>query len=49
MLRGKSGTKMWATAAIFKKTAQRKQSPIGRKFAKSGHPDSVVTFSTAIE
>jgi hypothetical protein len=30
--------KMWATFAIFKKTTQTKQSPIGRKFDQSGHP-----------
>jgi hypothetical protein len=27
-----------AASEIFKKTSQSKQSPIGRKFAKSGHP-----------
>jgi hypothetical protein len=38
--RGKSGTKIWATSVIFKKkTAQRQQSPNGRKFAQSGHSD----------
>jgi hypothetical protein len=39
---------MWATYVIFQKTAQRKQSPIGRKFAQSGHPDynaPITTFS----
>jgi hypothetical protein len=30
---------MWATSVIFKKIAQSEQSPIGRKFAQSGHPD----------
>jgi hypothetical protein len=34
------GKKMWA-AYVYnsQKTAQSKQSPIGRKFAKSGHPE----------
>jgi hypothetical protein len=31
---------MWATSAI-KKTKQSKQSPIGRKFAQSGHSGQV--------
>jgi hypothetical protein len=30
---------MWPTPAI-KKTAQSKQSPIGRKFAQSGHREN---------
>jgi hypothetical protein len=29
---------MWYNSAIFKKTAQSKQSPNGQKFAQSGHP-----------
>jgi hypothetical protein len=29
---------MWATPAIFEKTIQSEQSPIGQKFAESGHP-----------
>jgi hypothetical protein len=29
---------MWAISVIFKNNAPWKQSPIGRKFAKSGHP-----------
>jgi hypothetical protein len=28
----------WASSVIFKKTAQRQQSPNGRKFAQSGDP-----------
>jgi hypothetical protein len=34
---GKSSTKMWATSA------RSKQSPIGRKFAQSGHPVDELT------
>jgi hypothetical protein len=30
--------KMCDTSAIFKNAAQSKQSPVGRKFAQSGHP-----------
>jgi hypothetical protein len=30
--------KMWAISVIFKITVLSKQSPIGRKFAQSGHP-----------
>jgi hypothetical protein len=30
---------MWATSVILK-SAQSKQSPIGRKYAQSGHPGS---------
>jgi hypothetical protein len=29
---------MCATVVVFQKTAQSKQSPVGRKFAQSGHP-----------
>jgi hypothetical protein len=29
---------MVATLVFFKKAVQSKQSPIGRKFAQSGHP-----------
>jgi hypothetical protein len=37
----KKSPKFWATSAIFKNTVQCKQSPIGRKFAQSGHPAPV--------
>jgi hypothetical protein len=30
--------KIWAGSIIFKKTAQRKESPNWQKFATSGHP-----------
>jgi hypothetical protein len=33
----KSSPKIWATSLLFKKTAQSKQLPNRRKFAKSGH------------
>jgi hypothetical protein len=36
---------MWAT---FDKTAQSEQSPIGRKFAQSGHPDCEAEPSTTL-
>jgi hypothetical protein len=37
----KSSPKMWVTSLCnFQKTAQIKLSPIRRKFAQSGHPDS---------
>jgi hypothetical protein len=37
--RVKNSTKILATSLVcFKKPAQSKQSPIGRKFAQSGHP-----------
>jgi hypothetical protein len=39
----KVAPKMWATCSI-KKTAQSKQSPIGRKFGQSGHPAGVGTI-----
>jgi hypothetical protein len=36
---GKNSQKLWDTSAIFKNAqTQTKQSPIGRKFAQSGHP-----------
>jgi hypothetical protein len=34
----KSSTKRWAASVDNLKAAQSKQSPIGRKFAKFGHP-----------
>jgi hypothetical protein len=33
---------MWAISVVFKTTAPSKQSPIGRNFDKSGHPDAHV-------
>jgi hypothetical protein len=35
---------MWANSVNFKK-ARSKQSPMGRKFAKSGHPGSLSASS----
>jgi hypothetical protein len=40
-----SSPKMRADNVIFKITTLRKQSPIGRKFAQSGHPDPHITLS----
>jgi hypothetical protein len=47
--RGKNSPAVWATIVpVFKKIAQRKQSPNTRKLAQSGHPVSdalvVITF-----
>jgi hypothetical protein len=38
----KSSPKLWTTSVIFKKAAQRKQSPKSRNFAQSGHPGARV-------
>jgi hypothetical protein len=37
--RGKIRPQNWPIYVIFKKIAQRKQSPVRRKFAQSGHPE----------
>jgi hypothetical protein len=37
----KSSPKMWGNFRNYRKTAQSKQSPIGLKFAQSGHPGNI--------
>jgi hypothetical protein len=43
-----SSPKMRAVCLIFKIATLREQSPIGRKFAKSGHPGTEVGFSQQV-